>query len=76
MADAFDAWLAVRLRDVEADEVFVPYIRTILEGDESAEDKSDSLEDMLAGLGIENVEEFKTQVGSHRTQISAFGSHH
>ena len=62
MGDDFDDWLAVRLKESEADEVFGPYIRTILEGDESAEDKSASLEDMLAGLGLENVEDFKEKV--------------
>ena len=62
MADSFDSWLGVRLKELEADEVFGPYIRTILEGDESAEDKSASLEDMLAGLGLEDVRDFKEQV--------------
>ena len=62
MSDSFDSWLGVRLKELEADEVFGPYIRTILEGDESPEDKSDSLEDMLAGLGLEDVQDFKGQV--------------
>ena len=62
MGDSFDTWLSVRLKELEADEVFSPYIRSILEGDEPADDKDASLEDMLAGLGLENVEEVKDQV--------------
>ena len=62
MGDAFDTWLTVRLKEVEADEVFCPYIRSILDGDESTEDKTASLEDMLAGLGIGNAQELQDQV--------------
>ena len=62
MGDSFDTWLTVRLKELEADEVFCPYIRSILDGDESAEDKTASLEDMLAGLGIDNAQELQDQV--------------
>ncbi len=62
--DVFDSWLSLRLKELEADEVFCPYIRSILDGDESSDDKETSLEDMLEGLGLENVKEFKDQVWS------------
>jgi hypothetical protein len=57
------------LKEFEADEVFGPYIRTILEGDEPNEDKSASLEDMLAGLGLEDVQDFKEQVRNSQVFI-------
>jgi len=55
LSDSFPDWLASRLRDLRADdEVFSPYILSILEeGGGEDEDVLESLADVLEGLGLD-----------------------
>lgn len=47
----FDSWLSTRFQQLNTDEaVFVPYIKSILEGDETLEEKIDALEGILGEL--------------------------
>ena len=47
----FDSWLSTKLQELKTDEgVFGSYIRGILEGDESEEEKTEALEGILAGI--------------------------
>lgn len=47
----FQSWLNKKLRELKTDEtVFCSYITGILDGDESIEEKSESLEGFLSGI--------------------------
>lgn len=47
----FDVWLGVKLKSLGTDEnVFGDYIKSILEGDESQEEKIEALEGILAEI--------------------------
>ena len=49
----FDNWLNVKLVKLKTDEsVFSSYIRAILEGDETQDEKSEALEAILAGITV------------------------
>lgn len=76
---SFPTWLSSRLRDLQADdEVFSPYILSILEEEEGGDDDVlDSLADVLEGLGLDDSlpeshadspAGFKAQIWSHWQQ--------
>lgn len=52
-ASSFDAWLSEKLQALNTDEsVFATYIKGILEGDESEDEKTEALESILAGVTV------------------------
>jgi len=52
-ASSFDAWLSKKLQALNTDEgVFGTYIRGILEGDETEDEKTEALESILAGITV------------------------
>lgn len=51
--DEFDSWLIEKLRALNTDEtVFSSYIKGILEGDETDEEKNESLGDILSEITV------------------------
>ena len=51
--DEFDQWLSVKLKSVNIDEVvFGDYIKGILEGEESQDEKVEALEGILADIPV------------------------
>lgn len=51
--DSFDSWLNEKLKSLNTDEgVFGSYIRGILEGDETDDEKSEALEGILMGVTV------------------------
>lgn len=51
----FDSWLSDKLQGLKTDEgVFGSYIRGILEGDETEDEKTEALEGILAGITVRN----------------------
>ena len=54
--DEFDTWLGVKLRDLNTDEgIFGSYIKSILNGDESADEKVEALEGILSEITVRNL---------------------
>lgn len=54
-ASSFDAWLSEKLRALNTDEsVFGTYIKGILEGDETEDEKIEALESIIAGITVSN----------------------
>lgn len=54
--NSFDSWLTKKLQALNTDEgVFGSYIRGILEGDETEDEKSEALEGILAGITVRTV---------------------
>lgn len=52
---SFESWLNKKLRELNTDEsVFCSYITGILDGDESEEEKIDSLEGILSEIIVSN----------------------
>ena len=52
-ASSFDAWLSKKLQALNTDEgVFGTYIKGILEGDETEDEKTEALESILAGITV------------------------
>lgn len=52
-AGTFDAWLSKKLQALNTDEgVFGTYIRGILEGDETEDEKTEALESILVGITV------------------------
>jgi hypothetical protein len=52
---SFDSWLDTKLRELKTDEgVFGSYIKGILEGDETEDEKTEALEGILAGITVRN----------------------
>lgn len=50
---SFDAWLSFKLQELKTDEgVFGSYIRGILEGDETVDEKTEALEGIFAGITV------------------------
>lgn len=50
-AENFDTWLSDKFRELNTDEaVFVPYIKSIVEGDETTDEKIDALDGILGEL--------------------------
>lgn len=59
MADSFESWLNLLLRELNTDEtVFCSYITGILEGDESLEEKSEALEGILSEIIVSQKKKF------------------
>lgn len=51
--DDFDSWLSLKLLNLNTDEgVFGSYIKGILDGDESLEDKTEALEEILSEITV------------------------
>lgn len=49
----FDRWLSEQLEKLEADvEVFSPYIKGILDTDETIQEKKESLEEVLSSITV------------------------
>lgn len=49
----FDSWLSSKLQELKTDEgVFGSYIKGILEGDETDDEKTEALEGILAGITV------------------------
>ncbi|KAJ8668531.1 hypothetical protein QAD02_010194 [Eretmocerus hayati] len=60
---SFDSWLIDKLQQLNTDEgVFGSYIRGILEGDESHDEKTEALESILAGIT-------EDEIGKHVSEI-------
>ncbi|KAK2583987.1 hypothetical protein KPH14_006447 [Odynerus spinipes] len=60
---SFDSWLSKKLQALNTDEgVFGSYIKGILEGDETEDEKTEALESILAGITEDNI-------GKHVTEI-------
>ncbi|XP_043271123.1 coiled-coil domain-containing protein 43 [Venturia canescens] len=54
--NSFDSWLTKKLQALNTDEgVFGSYIKGILEGDESNDEKTEALESILAGITDDNI---------------------
>lgn len=61
--NSFDSWLSEKLQALNTDEgVFGSYIKGILEGDETEDEKMEALEGILAGITEENI-------GNHVAEI-------
>ncbi|CAL8072005.1 unnamed protein product [Orchesella dallaii] len=63
--DDFDTWISDKFKALNTDEaVFAPYVRSIVEGDESTEEKVDALDGILAELANGNfdVEAFRQEI--------------
>lgn len=51
--DEFDTWLNTKLQSLNTDEsVFSSYIKGILEGDETEDEKNESLEGILSEITV------------------------
>ena len=51
--NSFDSWLSEKLQALNTDEgVFGSYIKGILEGDESEDEKTEALEGILSGITV------------------------
>ncbi|ODN00323.1 Coiled-coil domain-containing protein 43 [Orchesella cincta] len=63
--DDFDTWISDKFKALNTDEaVFAPYVKSIVEGDESLEEKIDALDGILAELADGNfdVEAFRQEI--------------
>lgn len=66
----FDTWLSEKLQSLSIDEsVFGVYIKGILEGDESEDEKTEALEGILAGITVSIV----VEVRIYRVVVSLAG---
>lgn len=55
LEDEFDDWLCAKLKDLNTDQdVYSTYIKSILEGDESNDDKLEALEGVLVEIEVRN----------------------
>lgn len=55
-ASSFDSWLSKKLQVLNTDEsVFGSYIKGILEGDETEDEKTEALESILAGITVRST---------------------
>ncbi|XP_032685374.1 coiled-coil domain-containing protein 43 [Odontomachus brunneus] len=62
-ASSFDAWLSEKLQALNTDEsVFGTYIKGILEGDESEDEKTEALESILAGITEDNISKHVAEI--------------
>lgn len=51
--DDFEPWLSLKLKELNTDEgVFGNYIKGILEGDESLDEKTEALEEILTEITV------------------------
>ncbi|XP_015120507.1 coiled-coil domain-containing protein 43 [Diachasma alloeum] len=57
-SDTFSSWLTDKLKSLNTDEVvYGNYIRAILDGNETEDEKSEALEGVIAGITEENISE-------------------
>ncbi|KZC10174.1 PREDICTED: coiled-coil domain-containing protein 43 [Dufourea novaeangliae] len=62
-ANSFDSWLSTKLQALNTDEgVFVSYIKGILEGDETEDEKTEALEGLLAGITDDDISNHVTEI--------------
>ncbi|XP_018313379.1 coiled-coil domain-containing protein 43 [Mycetomoellerius zeteki] len=62
-ASSFDAWLSKKLQALNTDEgVFGTYIKGILEGDETEDEKTEALESILAGITEDNISKHVAEI--------------
>lgn len=56
VSNSFDCWLNSKLQALNTDEgVFGSYIKGILEGDETEDEKTEALEGILAGITVRSI---------------------
>ncbi|XP_046819600.1 coiled-coil domain-containing protein 43 [Vespa crabro] len=61
--NSFDSWLSKKLQALNTDEgVFGSYIKGILEGDETEDEKVEALESILAGITEDNISKHVTEI--------------
>ncbi|XP_043496239.1 coiled-coil domain-containing protein 43 [Polistes fuscatus] len=61
--NSFDTWLSTKLQELNTDEgVFGSYIKGILEGDETEDEKIEALESILAGITEDNISKHVTEI--------------
>ncbi|XP_015588170.1 coiled-coil domain-containing protein 43 [Cephus cinctus] len=61
--NSFDSWLSTKLQALNTDEgVFGSYIKGILEGDETEDEKTEALEDLLTGITEDNISKHVTEI--------------
>ncbi|XP_059479825.1 coiled-coil domain-containing protein 43 [Neocloeon triangulifer] len=61
--DDFDSWLIVKLKALNTDEtVFSSYIKGILEGDETEEEKNESLEEILSEITESRISSLREEI--------------
>ncbi|XP_017761729.1 PREDICTED: coiled-coil domain-containing protein 43 [Eufriesea mexicana] len=61
--NSFDSWLSKKLEALNTDEgVFGSYIKGILEGDETDDEKTEALESILAGITDDNISKHVTEI--------------
>ncbi|XP_003396079.1 coiled-coil domain-containing protein 43 [Bombus affinis] len=61
--NSFDTWLSKKLQALNTDEgVFGSYIKGILEGDETEDEKTEALEVILAGITDDNISKLVTEI--------------
>ncbi|XP_031840236.1 coiled-coil domain-containing protein 43 [Nomia melanderi] len=61
--NSFDCWLSSKLQALNTDEgVFGSYIKGILEGDETEDEKTEALEGILAGITDDNISNHVTEI--------------
>lgn len=54
--NSFDDWLSKKLQDLKTDEgIFGSYIKGILQGDETEEEKIEALESILTGITVRST---------------------
>lgn len=54
--NSFDDWLSKKLQDLKTDEgIFGSYIKGILQGDETEEEKIEALEGILTGITVRST---------------------
>lgn len=71
--DSFDSWLNKKLQALNIDEsIFSSYIRGILEGDETEDEKSEILMSTLCGITVRTV--WIVRLGRSRHNFNEIGS--
>ncbi|KAG7203353.1 hypothetical protein KM043_013428 [Ampulex compressa] len=61
--NSFDAWLSKKLEALNTDEgVFGSYIKGILQGDETDDEKTEALESILAGITEDNISKHVAEI--------------
>lgn len=64
--NSFDSWLSEKLQALNTDEgVFGSYIKGILEGDETEDEKMEALEGILAGITVRTVWIMRLEIQIH-----------
>ncbi|KAG6796450.1 coiled-coil domain-containing protein 43 [Apis mellifera caucasica] len=61
--NSFDDWLSKKLQDLKTDEgIFGSYIKGILQGDETEEEKIEALEGILTGITEDDINNHVTEI--------------